>query len=174
MVMDTTNRCVSVFTFVIVDHNIATIVDVKALAEYVKTLPGVTISREYKYIAPIRDRNLFRKILRNIHLTESLWRRARRCCMSTPSVPRGKGGLNPYYFQMVNIRENVSWVHTDRIAATEKAIDLARAAVQRVFHHKALETKHVKIHPDVLVVGGGIAGIMHRSHLQTLARKCIS
>ena len=53
-----------------------------------------------------------------------------------------KGGLNPYYFQMVNIREDVSWVHSDMKAATEKARDLARAAVQRVFHHKALETKH--------------------------------
>jgi heterodisulfide reductase subunit A len=70
-----------------------------------------------------------------------------------------KGGLNPYYFQMVNIREDVSWVTTDTKAAIEKAKDLSRAAVQRVFYHKALETKHVKIHPDVLVVGGGIAGI---------------
>ena len=60
---------------------------------------------------------------------------------------------------MVNIREHDSWVHTDREEATEKAKALARAAIARVAHHRALEVKKVPIHPDVLVVGGGIAGI---------------
>ncbi len=69
------------------------------------------------------------------------------------------GGLNPFYFQMVNIREHDSWVHTDRAEATAKAKSLARAAVRRVRFHRALETTRVPIHPDVLVVGGGIAGI---------------
>jgi heterodisulfide reductase subunit A len=69
------------------------------------------------------------------------------------------GGLNPFFFHMVNIREHNSWVHTDRREATTKAKALARAAVERVAHHRALEVKKVPIHPDVLVVGGGIAGI---------------
>jgi len=60
---------------------------------------------------------------------------------------------------MVNIREHDSWVHTDREEATEKAKALARAAIARVAFHRALEVKKVPIHPDVLVVGGGIAGI---------------
>jgi heterodisulfide reductase subunit A len=60
---------------------------------------------------------------------------------------------------MVNIREHDSWVHTDHAAATEKAKALAYAAVRRVRFHTALETKRVSVHPDVLVVGGGIAGI---------------
>ena len=60
---------------------------------------------------------------------------------------------------MVNIREHDSWVHTDREEATAKAKALARAAIQRVALHKALEVKKVPVHPDVLVVGGGIAGI---------------
>ena len=60
---------------------------------------------------------------------------------------------------MVNIREHASWVHEDRELATEKAIDLVRAAVRRVHHHKALETRRVPIRPEALVVGGGIAGI---------------
>jgi len=50
-------------------------------------------------------------------------------------------------------------VHIDKKAASEKADDLVRAAVRRVFFHKALETSRAAIHPDVLVVGGGIAGI---------------
>ena len=69
------------------------------------------------------------------------------------------GGLNPFFFHMVNIREHDSWVHTDRKEATDKAKALARAAIERVAHHRALEVKKVPIHPDVLVVGGGIAGI---------------
>ena len=69
------------------------------------------------------------------------------------------GGLNPFFFQMVNIREHDSWVHTDRAAATAKAKALVRAAVGACAYHKPLETKQVPIHPDVLVVGGGIAGI---------------
>jgi heterodisulfide reductase subunit A len=67
--------------------------------------------------------------------------------------------LNPFFFHMVNIREHDSWVHTDREEATEKAKALARAAIARVAFHRALEVKKVPIHPDVLVVGGGIAGI---------------
>jgi len=70
-----------------------------------------------------------------------------------------QAGLNPYYFQMVNIREHDSWVHTDKEAATEKAEDLVRAAVRRVKLHQPLERKRVPVKADVLVVGGGIAGI---------------
>jgi NADH:ubiquinone oxidoreductase subunit E/NAD-dependent dihydropyrimidine dehydrogenase PreA subunit len=69
------------------------------------------------------------------------------------------GGLNPFYFQMVNVREHDAWVHTDRTEATRKAMALTRAAVQRVPHHKPLEVKKVAINPNVLIVGGGIAGI---------------
>ena len=70
-----------------------------------------------------------------------------------------RGGLNPYYFHMVNLREHDSWVHTDKVAATEKAMDLVRAGVRRVRWHVPLERRQVAIHADVLVVGGGIAGI---------------
>ena len=141
-------------------HNIATIVDVKAVAEYVKTLPGVCISTEYKYMCSDPGQELIQKDIKEHSLNRIIVASCSPLLHEhTFRTAVEKGGLNPYYFQMVNIRENVSWVHTDRKAATEKAKDLARAAVQRVFHHKALETKHVKIHPDVLIVGGGIAGI---------------
>ena len=71
----------------------------------------------------------------------------------------GRAGLNPFFLQMVNIREHVSWVHLDKKAATEKAQDLVRAAVRRVALHKPLQKRRVDINPSVLVVGGGIAGI---------------
>src|SRR5450756_2171487 len=50
-------------------------------------------------------------------------------------------------------------LHTDRAEATAKAKDLARAGIERVAHHRALEVKKVPVNPDVLVVGGGISGI---------------
>ncbi|MFH0990793.1 MAG: CoB--CoM heterodisulfide reductase iron-sulfur subunit A family protein [bacterium] len=141
-------------------HNIAGKVNVKAVAEYVAKLPGVVVSREYKYMcsdpgqeliqSDIRDQRLNRNVVASCSplLHEQTFRKATE-----------KGGLNPFFFQMVNIRENVSWVHEDPQEATLKVMDLTRAAVQRVYHHKPLVPKTVKIHPDVLIVGGGIAGI---------------
>src|SRR5512137_2314675 len=81
------------------------------------------------------------------------------------------GGLNPFFFHMVNIREHDSWVHTDREEATEKAKALARAAIARVAKHKKRAQKKVPIHPDVLVVGGGIAGIHAAMTLANAGKK---
>jgi len=140
--------------------NIAGMIDVAALARYVETLPGVALSRSYKYMCSdpgqellqhdIQDHGLNRVVVAacSPHMHESTFRQAVE-----------KAGLNPFYFHMVNVREHDAWVHTDRAEATAKAKDLARAAVLRVAHHKPLETKKVPIHSAVLVVGGGIAGI---------------
>ncbi len=140
--------------------NIAGIVDVKSVAEYVATLPGVVISRDYKYmcsdpgqeliIQDIEDNDLNRIVVASCSplLHEHTFRKA-----------TARAGLNPYFLQMVNIREHDSWVHSDKAKATTKAKDLARAAVRRVASHKPLEQKRVPIHPKVLVLGGGIAGI---------------
>jgi len=70
-----------------------------------------------------------------------------------------ESGLNPYLFEMANIREHCSWVTEDKDAATEKAKALVSAAVRRVYYHEPLETKEVPVNPNTLVVGGGIAGI---------------
>jgi heterodisulfide reductase subunit A len=67
--------------------------------------------------------------------------------------------LNPYLCELVSIREQDSWVHTDKAAATAKAKAIVSGGVARVIHHEALEPLRVPIHPDTLVVGGGIAGI---------------
>ncbi len=140
--------------------NIAGTIDVQAVARYVATLPNVVVARDYKYmcsdpgqemiVQDILENRLNRIIVSACSplLHEHTFREATR-----------RGGLNPFYFQMVNIREHDAWVHSDRLEATRKAMALARAAVQRVPLHKPLETKKVSINPNVLVVGGGIAGI---------------
>jgi len=140
--------------------NIAGTVDVHAVAEHAATLPGVAISREYKYMCSdpgqelikqdIRDHALDRVVVASCspHLHEKTFRGA-----------VAGGGLNPFFFQMVNIREHVSWVHPDMAAGTAKADDLVRAAVRRVHYHRPLEARRVPVKDSVLVVGGGISGI---------------
>ncbi len=120
--------------------NIAGIVDVEAVRAYAEGLPGVTVARAYKYMCSdpgqelikedIRANGLERVVVASCSPTlhEATFRRA-----------TAEGGLNSYYFQMVNIREQDSWVHTDKAEATRKAQDLVRAAVHRVRFHKPLE-----------------------------------
>lgn len=68
-------------------------------------------------------------------------------------------GLNPYLFQMVNIREQGVWVTPNKEEATDKAIRQISAAIGRVRYHTALKKEEMECSPDVLVVGGGIAGM---------------
>ena len=68
-------------------------------------------------------------------------------------------GINPYLFQLANIREQCAWITEDKDEATEKAIKLTKAAIGRVRYHSSLEKKEVECNPDVLVIGGGIGGI---------------
>jgi heterodisulfide reductase subunit A len=70
-----------------------------------------------------------------------------------------EAGLNPFLFQMTNIREHCSWVCDDQETATRKAEALVAAAVQRVRWQVPLETRQVSVKQSALVVGGGIAGI---------------
>jgi heterodisulfide reductase subunit A len=71
-----------------------------------------------------------------------------------------EAGLNPFLFQMANIREHVSWVHPDDpLAATQKAVDLVSAAVGRVRHHKPIAVRTAEVRQSALIVGAGIAGI---------------
>jgi heterodisulfide reductase subunit A len=70
-----------------------------------------------------------------------------------------RAGLNPYLFEMANIREHASWVTEDPEAATEKAKALVSAAVKRVYYQEPLDTREVPVNPNTLVVGGGVAGI---------------
>ena len=141
-------------------HNIAGMVDCPAVAQYIAKLPGVVVSRDYKYMCSDPGQELIQQDIREHQLNRVV------VASCSPLLHEhtfrnavAAGGLNPFYFQMVNIREHDSWVHTDRAEATAKAKSLAQAAVCRVRFHRALETTRVPIHPDVLVVGGGIAGI---------------
>ena len=140
--------------------NIAGVVDVKAVVRFAGALPAVAIVRDYKYMCSDPGQDLIRQDIRNEHLNRIV------VASCSPHLHEQTfrdslraAGLNPYFFQMVNIREQVSWVHQDKDRATRKAEHLIHGAVRRVLRHRALERGSVAIHPDVLVVGGGIAGI---------------
>jgi heterodisulfide reductase subunit A len=143
--------------------NIAGIVNVAEVSEWAGERlkdRGVVISREYKFMCSslgqeliekdIKEHNLSRVVVAacSPHLHEGTFRTATE-----------RGGLNPYLCELCSIREQVSWVHNDKAAATDKAKAVVSGAVERVIHHEPLEPLRVPIHPVTLVVGGGIAGI---------------
>lgn len=82
-----------------------------------------------------------------------------------------QAGLNPQLFQMANIREQCAWITPDGVEATDKATRLIRAAISRVGYHAPLEDKEMQCSPDVLVIGGGIAGIKASQVLASPNRK---
>ncbi len=140
--------------------NISATVDVAAVVERAARLPGVVVARQYKYMCSEPGQQMIQKDIQELGLNRVV---VASCTprMHEPTFQRAlaAAGLNPYYFEMANIREHVSWVVRDKEAATEKAWRLVRAAVARVAFHQALEPRREPVTQAALVVGGGIAGI---------------
>jgi len=140
--------------------NIASTVDVKQVASYAKTLPNVVVSTDYVYMCSEPGQELIKKDIRE----KGLDRVVVASCSPTMHEPTFRttvqeAGLNPYCFEMANIREQCSWVHENREKATEKAVGLIKGAVARVSLLEPLEEKEVPVLQTALVIGGGIAGI---------------
>jgi heterodisulfide reductase subunit A len=140
--------------------NIAATVDVPEVVEMASALPGVVVARQSKYTCAESGQQAIQEDIRDLGLTRVV---VASCTprMHEPTFQRAiaDAGLNPYFFEMANIREHVSWVIDDKEAATEKAKRLVRAAVFRVAHHIPLEPREEPVTQAALVVGGGIAGI---------------
>ena len=140
--------------------NIAGVVDVAEVARWAATLPDVAIARDYRFMCSSLGQELIQKDIQELGLDRVV---VAACTprMHEPTFQRAVAGagLNPYYFEMANIREQNAWVHDDPAVATEKAKALVEAAVMRVRYHQPLFAARVRINPATLVVGGGIAGI---------------
>ncbi|MFZ5920357.1 MAG: 4Fe-4S binding protein [Chloroflexota bacterium] len=143
--------------------NIAGTVDVVQVAQWAASRlkeRGVVIARDYKFMCSSLGQELIEKDIKEQKLTRVVVaacsphlheRTFRTAC--------ARAGLNPFLCEMVSIREQVSWVHTNKETATIKAQAAVSGGVERVIHHEPLEPMTVPINPATLVVGGGIAGI---------------
>jgi len=140
--------------------NIAGVVKVPELVEYARGFQGVVVAREYKYMCSSPGQEIIQRDIRELglnrivvascspHLHEATFRKAAEAA-----------GVNPFLLHMVNIREQVSWVTRDPVEATDKAKALLAAGIARVVRHTPLQRREVPVRGELLVIGGGIAGI---------------
>ncbi len=140
--------------------NISATVDVEAVAAFAEELEGVVLAREYSYMCSDPGQELIQEDIQELGLNRIV---VASCSplMHEPTFRNAceEAGLNPFFFQMANIREQCSWVIDDPDQATEKAKGTVTAAVQRVSKHQPLHMRPVGMHPSALVIGAGIAGI---------------
>ena len=140
--------------------NIARIVDASAIAEAATDVPGVASARSYKYMCSNPGQEMIAKDIRELGLTKVVVAACSpRMHEATFRKALERGGINPYFFEMANIREQCSWIHEDPVEATEKAKALVRAAIYRVKFHEPLEKRSVPMCPATLVLGGGVTGM---------------
>ncbi|MGC9095470.1 MAG: NAD(P)-binding protein, partial [Candidatus Bathyarchaeia archaeon] len=141
--------------------NIAGVLDIKELVEYAKTLPNVVYVKDNRYTCADPGQEEIRKAIKEHKLNRVV---VAACSprMHEPTFRRtvSDANLNPYLFEMANIREFSSWCHSSKPKeATEKAKDLIKMAVAKVRLLQPLQTIEVPVTNKALVIGGGIAGI---------------
>ncbi|MDI6869420.1 MAG: FAD-dependent oxidoreductase [Coprothermobacterota bacterium] len=134
--------------------------DVKRLVSVALEQPGVVVARDVEHMCSEDGQ----KFILNDVAEHSLNRVVVASCSplfheKTFMKTMEKANLNPYLFDMANIREHCSWCHTSKQQATKKAEDLVRMAIAKCALHEPLQRKRMPIGKRVLVIGGGIAGI---------------
>ena len=140
--------------------NIAGTVDVAAVAEALKSEPGVVFSTDYQYMCSQAGQDMIKNAIRDEKLTGIV------VCSCSPRMHEAtfrktaaSAGINPYMVEIANIREQCSWVHKEMPIGTEKAIILGKAAVAKVNLNTPLTPGESPVTKRALVIGGGIAGI---------------
>ncbi|MFA5779343.1 MAG: CoB--CoM heterodisulfide reductase iron-sulfur subunit A family protein [Elusimicrobiota bacterium] len=140
--------------------NISATVDVEKVAGEIAKLPHVVKSCTYKYMCSDPGQLLISEAIKKEKLdrvvvaacSPRLHERTFQKCLE-------KNGINPYFVEMANIREQCSWVHENKEEATEKAIDIVKLAVAKVSKNKPLFKMKVSVEKKALILGGGISGI---------------
>ena len=141
--------------------NIGGYVNVPEIVEYVKQLPDVVYAENNLYTC---SQDTQKRIIKKIN-EHKLNRIVVASCTPRTHEPLFRetireAGLNPYLFEMANIRDQCSWIHMYEPAlATEKAKDLVRMAVSKARLLKPLKRVEIDVIQKALVIGGGIAGM---------------
>ncbi|OFV65764.1 MAG: heterodisulfide reductase, subunit A [Candidatus Syntrophoarchaeum butanivorans] len=141
--------------------NIGGVLDVKGLVEYAKTLPGVVFAREETFACSddVQSR------IKDSIIIYDLNRVVVAACTPRTHEPLFQRtceevGLNPYLFEMANIREHCSWVHMhDRELAQRKAEDIIRMAVSKVRLARPGHRIKMPVEKRALVLGAGVSGM---------------
>ncbi|MBS4023959.1 MAG: CoB--CoM heterodisulfide reductase iron-sulfur subunit A family protein [Dethiobacter sp.] len=140
--------------------NISKTVDVNELTEYAKQLPYVEVARDYSYMCSDPGQLLIKEDIKKNGLNRVVVAACSpRMHELTFRRALAGAGLNPYYLEIANIREQCSWVHKDKSEGTAKAKKLVSAAVAKARLLEPLQEKEVSVEPATLIIGGGIAGI---------------
>ncbi|HIH69702.1 CoB--CoM heterodisulfide reductase iron-sulfur subunit A family protein [Methermicoccus shengliensis] len=141
-------------------ENIAGKVDVKEVAEYASQLPGVVYSTDNMFMCSTEGTNLIKEKIEEFGLDRTI---VASCSVRQhgPTFMKvlSEMGINPYFHEQVNIREQCSWCTDDPEEATEKAKALVRGAVMRSRLAEPVERKRIDVVPAALVIGGGVAGM---------------
>lgn len=152
--------------------NIAGMVDVKSVTDFATHLDGVVLARHYAYMCSDPGQALIKDDIRDHGLNRVVVASCSPLMHETTfRQDCAQAGLNPFLFQMTNIREHCSWVSEDMDKATQKAQALVGAAVRRVQFHNPLEARQVPLKQSALVVGAGIAGIEAALRLADAGKK---
>ena len=154
--------------------NIGDVVDVKKVVETVKNWEGVVVAKYHKYLCSKPAQEMILDAIKK----QNLDRVVVASCTPRMHLPTfqsvlERAGLNPYMLEFVNIREQDSWVHGPKPSeeATKKAISLIRGGYERSLELEPLEKIREKCSREILIVGGGIAGITAALELGYLGYK---
>jgi len=147
--------------------NIAGVVNVPSVVEYAKTLPNVVFADNNLYTCSNDTQELIKEKIKEHELNRVVV----ASCTPRTHEPLFRNtvreaGLNPYLFEMANIRDQCSWVHMmEPEKASEKSKDLVRMAVAKARLLNPLQKRSVSIIKSALVIGGGVAGMTSAAEL---------
>jgi heterodisulfide reductase subunit A len=142
--------------------NIGGYVDVPHVVEYVRSLPNVVYAEHNLYTCSEDTQRKIAEIIKVQHVNRVV------VASCTPRTHEAlfretirEAGLNPYLFEMANVRDQCSWIHMQQAsAATEKAKDLVKMAVSKARLLKSLKRVEIPVTQKALVLGGGITGMI--------------
>ena len=141
--------------------NIAGVVNVPDVAEYARTLPSVVYVEDDLYACSNDTQDRIKEKIAEHHLNRVVV----ASCTPRTHEPlfrntMAEAGLNPYLFEMANIRDQCSWVHMhEPERATQKSKDLVRMALAKSRLLQPLHRQTVRVEKSALVIGGGLSGM---------------
>ncbi|MHA2405640.1 MAG: FAD-dependent oxidoreductase, partial [Candidatus Hermodarchaeia archaeon] len=155
-------------------HNIAGTVDVKEVTRVASKSPDVVHAEDYVYMCADPGQKLIETIIREKKLEGVVV----ACCSPTLHEDTfrkasERSDLNPYQCEIANIREKCSWVHSDKVQATEKAIKITNSMIEKVAANQSLDPIRVGVNRKCLVIGGGIAGIQAALDVANMGHKVV-